>query len=381
MKAVIIAPFFDSIDKMSFGPYPFVYNLIKGLNERMDLLVVTSGWPKKPAESIVDGVRVFRVLSFPSPLEFYKSPFLSFSFGFKRILKEKPDIINAQDFDGVMPLFLSKHFSKKTKRILSIKSFTSLRLAEVKDRIKFNEKFFVNIQGRWENFALKQSEKFICPSNTFIELLSNENPFLKGKTHRIYNGVDTSLFNPAALNSDLSMLFMGGSIEKKGVYFALAAFRILKKEFPELKLKIIGSNTLPDKAVFLKELSTKELKDITLLGRVSHKEIPKIVNESTIVLNPSFFESFGSFSVEAMACGKPVVAFDMLVMKEVIGNAGVFAEALNYNDFINKTRILLDDKQLRLKLGRNGVERVKKNFTLKQSIDEYCKLFEMTVGE
>ena len=48
--------------------------------------------------------------------------------------------------------------------------------------------------------------------------------------------------------------------------------------------------------------------NVVLMGQVSHKDISILINASDIFVLPSLSESFGIVQIEALACGKPVVA-------------------------------------------------------------------------
>ncbi|MFH1751759.1 MAG: glycosyltransferase family 4 protein [archaeon] len=378
MKAVIVAPFFDSIDKMSFGPHPFIHNLVKGLNKKIDVQIITSGWPKHKTEEIVEGVKVFRVPTFPYPLQLYKGPYLSFSFGLKKILQEKPDVVNVQDFDGVMLLRLLAKRCPEIPRILSLKSLTKVRVKAIYGSHSFVEKVFVNVQDYFESIAFNNADNFVVPSNFFMNKMLLYHPNFFGRITKVYNGIDLNVFKPLKTPDRNQLLFVGGKSERKGYKFALKTFAALKKSFSDLKLVFVGSKNVSD-CRELSELSAKELKDITCIERVPYHEMPALINESTIVLNPSLQETFGTVNAETMACSKPVVAFKASVMPEILDDSALQANFLSESDFIEKTRILLDDKQLRLKIGRKGLARARKLFDLNDSIKNYVNLFKETV--
>ncbi len=70
-----------------------------------------------------------------------------------------------------------------------------------------------------------------------------------------------------------------------------------------------------------------ELPDVTLTGRVSDDELAAIYSGARALVFPSDDEGFGLPTVEALACGTPVVATDIPVLREVLGNRATFVEA------------------------------------------------------
>ena len=63
-----------------------------------------------------------------------------------------------------------------------------------------------------------------------------------------------------------------------------------------------------------------ELPDVTLTGRVSDDELAAIYSGARALVFPSDDEGFGLPTVEALACGTPVVASDIPVLREVLGD-------------------------------------------------------------
>jgi glycosyltransferase involved in cell wall biosynthesis len=67
-----------------------------------------------------------------------------------------------------------------------------------------------------------------------------------------------------------------------------------------------------------------ELPDVTLTGRVSDDELAAIYSGARALVFPSDDEGFGLPTVEALACGTPVVATDLPVLREVLGDRATF---------------------------------------------------------
>jgi glycosyltransferase involved in cell wall biosynthesis len=70
-----------------------------------------------------------------------------------------------------------------------------------------------------------------------------------------------------------------------------------------------------------------ELPDVTLTGHVSDDELAAIYTGARALVFPSDDEGFGLPTVEALACGTPVVATDLPVLREVLGDRATFVEA------------------------------------------------------
>jgi glycosyltransferase involved in cell wall biosynthesis len=69
-----------------------------------------------------------------------------------------------------------------------------------------------------------------------------------------------------------------------------------------------------------------ELPDVIVTGRVSDDELAAIYSGARALVFPSDDEGFGLPTVEALACGTPVVACESAAVREVLGDRARFVE-------------------------------------------------------
>ena len=72
---------------------------------------------------------------------------------------------------------------------------------------------------------------------------------------------------------------------------------------------------------------------------------------------PSFYEGFGLPIIEAMACGCPVISSTSGSLKEIIQDAGLLADAHDYDTFSDQMVKLVEDNKLRRLLVTKGLQR------------------------
>ncbi len=132
------------------------------------------------------------------------------------------------------------------------------------------------------------------------------------KIHTLSPGIDTALFSPnlsgnAQEKSETSILFLANLEYRKGIFTLLEAFERVAEAMPACQL-LIGGDGSQREAVQQRVSQMACQPQITLLGRVERQRVPELMHQCTVYCLPSYGEPFGMSALEAMACGKPVVA-------------------------------------------------------------------------
>jgi glycosyltransferase involved in cell wall biosynthesis len=137
----------------------------------------------------------------------------------------------------------------------------------------------------------------ICVSDYLRVELETKLPEARGKVEVISSGVDRERFAvTAAPPGPPGFLCVGALDERKNVVRLADAFARLR----EGTLTFAGDGPLR---------STLEGRDrVRLLGPIPHDEIPRLLAESRVLAQPSLVEPLGQALLEAMACGRSVVA-------------------------------------------------------------------------
>ncbi len=150
---------------------------------------------------------------------------------------------------------------------------------------------------------------------------------------------------------------MGLLVPKKGFDYLIRAMpKILKKE-PDAVLIIGGEGSeRPKLELLIKELSIQD--SVKLVSQIDADKTPLYYNMSKMFVLPSIFdekgetETFGVVLIEALACGKPVVASRVGGITDIVNEkCGFLVEQKNPPALAEKIILLLGNKKLRDKLG------------------------------
>jgi glycosyltransferase involved in cell wall biosynthesis len=143
------------------------------------------------------------------------------------------------------------------------------------------------------------------------------------KCHVIAPGVDAARFTPRVGGRALDpvLLFVGELRPDKGILDIMAAVRRARTDIPDLRLVIVGDGPL--RAAVAAEAA--EAPFMEYRGKVPRNELVSIYQEARgFIIAPKtrwlWAEQFGFASVEAMACGLPVVITDSGAVPDVVPN-------------------------------------------------------------
>ena len=187
-----------------------------------------------------------------------------------------------------------------------------------------------------------------------------------------YNGVRTDLFRPdPRVEREPVVLFVGRLVEKKGCEYLIRAMSRVQETVPEAELMVIGRGPLRDG---LEGLAAKMLRRYRFLGALPPGEVRAWMGRSSILSVPSVTastgdaEGFGLVFAEAQATGLPVASFDGGPIPEVVahGETGFLAPERDWEMLATYLIRLLEDWDLRRRMGEKGIERVREKFDLSE---------------
>lgn len=148
----------------------------------------------------------------------------------------------------------------------------------------------------------------------------------------IPNGVDLRKFTPEGEKVNLKLrkpvvLYVGALEPGKRVLETIRAVARLE----DVSLLVVGGGELKDKA---EKLGKKLLGDRFLVAKFSYEELPDVYRAADIfTIGSKPYYSFEIVLVEAMATGLPVVTNDDPIRREIVGNAGLFANPENTEEY------------------------------------------------
>lgn len=171
-------------------------------------------------------------------------------------------------------------------------------------------------------FVVRRAATVVCVSEYLRRELEAKLPEARGKTEVVSSGVDRERFAVTPPPDGPPRFLCVGSLdERKNVVRLADAFARLG----EGTLTFAGDGPLRGRL--------EGRKGVRLLGRVPHHEVPRLLAESRVLAQPSLLEPLGQALLEAMACGRPVVATRIGGPPELVPpEAGVLVDPLDVDE-------------------------------------------------
>jgi glycosyltransferase involved in cell wall biosynthesis len=161
--------------------------------------------------------------------------------------------------------------------------------------------------------AFGKADKVICVSNEFKNLIAKYR--VKDDIEVVGNVVDCELFKPCVSDkyhtniNFLTICYMEtqDQLYKKGIDILLKAWEKVVKNYPNAKIVIGGGGHAKHKVLeWCEEYNIAD--SVEMIGALNRTQVAEYMNKCDFFVLPSRYETFGVVYIEAMACGKPVIA-------------------------------------------------------------------------
>jgi phosphatidylinositol alpha-1,6-mannosyltransferase len=326
-----------------------IHSMVKNPGSRASLL---TGLPPKVVGMALDTARVVRRIPREQQNRLLWAvnwwPDALAAYLVSRICKI-PYVITAHGYEAILPAHARRHFLYRrvmngAARVFAVSAHTAHWLVQC-----------------------KVSEERLRVIHNGVRL---EQFMLDGETRRLVEQARKRF----ALDGRFVLLTISRLVPRKGHLAVLHALAGLKSRIPNLRYVIIGEGSTKGRLhQAVRELS---LEDVVLFGgEVSDKERTSLLHACDVFVMPNLdilrpdgvldTEGFGICFLEASACGKPAIAGKAGGAPEAVsdGQTGILVDPANTEELEDAIFKLYSDRDLALRLGLEGKQRVEREFT------------------
>ncbi|PIR69298.1 MAG: hypothetical protein COU47_04370 [Candidatus Niyogibacteria bacterium CG10_big_fil_rev_8_21_14_0_10_46_36] len=190
----------------------------------------------------------------------------------------------------------------------------------------------------------------------------------------VHPGIDPHALHTAEKSEVPMVLYLGRLKAYKSIDVLLRAFKIVLEDIPDARLVIAGSG---EEEGYLKRL-TVDLglsRAVEFKGRVSEEKKIRLLQRAWVMVNPSLMEGWGITTIEANACGTPIVASDVPGLRDSVKNAdtGYLVSYGSSKEFAERIGLIMRDRKLRNVMSGNAVAWAK-NFDWRRSSNTFLSI-------
>ena len=174
-------------------------------------------------------------------------------------------------------------------------------------------------------------------------------------------GVDTDVFYNRQKNDNVfRIVFSGSACFRKGFHYLLDAVNKLDSN---LKIECWHLGTIDPQ--MKKYLVNKNKNSISFKGSYKESELPNLYSQCSVLILPSLEEGLAMVTLQAMACGLPIICTPNTGLEDVISNGieGFIVPIRNTEIIVEKIMYLYSNPNVHKKMSLNAFNRVRNGFT------------------
>lgn len=229
----------------------------------------------------------------------------------------------------------------------------------------------------------------ICVSETVRRQIMSYGLVPAERLHVVHNGVDETftpspdpvadtaaaqLMGEAGRGAPL-LLHVGSTIPRKRIDVLLQIVASVRERIPGVRLIRVGGSLTPEQTRLMGELRLTDC--VHTLPFLPRNVLAAVYRRASLILIPSEAEGFGLPVLEALACGCPVIASDLPVLREVAGQAAVFCSVADIEAWSDtvirhlKASLSLDDSEKRLRIAFERAKQFSWSATARKTVAIY----------
>jgi L-malate glycosyltransferase len=301
-----------------------------------------------------------------------KKPGLDIRYYFKlyrTIKKDCPQIIFLHGGAAALPAKLAKLTGTGIKKII-------VRETQA-NHLK------TNIDWLYLATAMLVADKMVYLSTDYKEQVRAKLGWLYKEKNSVVipNGINLDTFKKSGVEQNASQFLLGMQsrlISIKDHLTLLDAFAmVLKKELPvNLHLLIAGDGEF--KEILIKHTASLNIAyKVTFTGMLEEKDLVHFLNKLDVYIHASLGETMSTAIMQAMACGKPIIASDVPGINNMIkhNQTGLLVPAKNAETLCDAILQLINDRQLCAVLADNAFTFATENYSNKKMLQRYNEIF------
>ncbi|MFA7314318.1 MAG: glycosyltransferase family 4 protein [Candidatus Magasanikbacteria bacterium] len=219
------------------------------------------------------------------------------------------------------------------------------------------------------------TDKYICVSEFVKDLALKYKLAGEEKMTVIYNGITSTVDSrQSTVSSKVNLIFVGRLAEPKRPEMIIEVISNFEKEIQDkIQFTIVGDGP---KRKYLEQLAKEKKVNVFFTGNLEHGEVMKELSKNDIFVFISAWEGFPYTILEALSVGLPVIASNVGGVGEIVDNTVGRLVENNAGKISQALLELINNPELRLKLGKNGMVLVEGKFSLESMLKKTEEVYQ-----
>ena len=235
-----------------------------------------------------------------------------------------------------------------------------------------------------EHWWIERADQVISLTDAITDLTRKYFDIKKNSFPKVANPIDFSKISapdkPCNKDDAKTILYVGRLEFRKGVHVLVKAIPKVIEKYPEARFIFVGDDCGMSSYMLMKARQLGVLNNIDLVGKVEREKLKEYYFSASCCVVPSLWENHPYVCLEAMACGKPVIASNVGGIPEIIKDTatGLLVNPGSFKSLAEAIIRVLDDQKLAKQLGANAKKYIQNEYSvnkvIKQTVDIYEKV-------
>ncbi len=369
------------------GVGAYIYEMSRLLTKMGHQALVITEAGEHPLEYLDQGVYVFRIKSkkirFFNPIREKLKGFierLEYSYAVSQKIKElvsKYRIEIIESCEARAEGFWYYLFQKKPPLVIKLHAPEGI-VYKLNHQPQTRDRHLIE---RLEEWWICCADRVIGLSQAVVSLTQKYYQIKFRDICMVANPIDIEFFKPNhSLYDTKTVLYVGRLEFRKGVHILIRAVPYVLEKFPQVKFVFIGSDC-GMKPYLIEKINQLRIRDsIEFVDQIPPYKLLSYYQQCALCVVPSLWENQPYVILEAMACGKPVIASKVGGIPEIIKDKvnGILVPAGSFLELSKAIIKVLDDKELQQDLGNRAREYIEDIYSplavAKRNLEVYEKV-------
>jgi len=288
---------------------------------------------------------------------------------FRAIKRSDADIVFIHGGVQFPPVWLANFASIKNKKII-IRETQAIHLKSAREKVALR-------------MAMRMADKIVFLSQEYASEIKGHfgKKYNAAKVCVIPNGIDLQIFCPGKHASKAGKIILGMQsriVPIKDHITLLDSLVLLKEKFPQIffELQIAGDGeSVGSLKAHVKTVGIED--NVIFLGMLPESGLPHFLLGLDVYIHASFGETMSTAIMQAMACGKAIVASNVAGINNMImdNNNGLLVAVTDSSAMANAIAMIVEDGQLKEKLEHNALLYAQDKFSDRRMFLDYQAVF------